>query len=116
MIYAIGIIIIWIVYQKLTAPKVEMISKEELLMFMKNKKGYHFIDVRTSGEFNANKIKGFKNMPLQSLKNKLDLLPIEDNIVLLCASGHRSMNAAKILNKAGYKNLINVKGGLSRMT
>jgi len=116
MIYVVGIIIIWIVYQKLTAPKVEMISKDELQTLMKNKKGYHFIDVRTTSEFNSNKIKGFKNMPLQSLRNKLEILPLEDNIVLLCASGHRSMSAAKVLSKAGYKNLINVKGGLSRMT
>lgn len=115
MIYVIGIIVLWFVYQKITAPKVQMINGDELKELLKSKKGYHFVDVRTSGEFNSNKIKGFKNMPLQSLRKKMDVLPKEEIIVLLCASGHRSMNAARILNKAGYKNLINVKGGLGRI-
>lgn len=115
MYYIIGAIIIWMIFRKLTAPKVTNISGVELNELLKEKKGYHFIDVRTSGEFNSNKVKGFKNIPLQSIGNKLDKLPKEETIVLMCASGSRSMRAARILDKAGYKNLINVRGGISRM-
>lgn len=115
MYYVIGLVVLFLVFRKITEPKVEHIDKTRLNELLKEKKGYAFIDVRTSNEFNSNKVKGFKNVPLQGLRGKLDKLSTDDKIVLLCASGTRSMNAARILSKAGYKNLINVKGGLSRL-
>jgi len=115
MIYIVAIVVVFLVFRKITEPKVEHIDGQRLKELLKEKKSYVFIDVRTSGEFNSNKVKGFKNIPLQSLRNKLDTLNTDDQIVLLCASGSRSMQAARVLSKAGYKNLINVKGGLGRM-
>ena len=113
MWYVIGAIAIFMIYRKITAPKVEHVSVEEVHNMMKDKSvKRHFVDVRTSGEFNSHKIKGFKNIPLQSLRNKLDVLDPEKPVVLMCASGSRSMSAARVLSKAGYKKLINVRGGI----
>lgn len=113
MYYVIGAIAIFVIYRKLTAPKVEHVSIQELHNMMKDKSvKRQYVDVRTSNEFNSHKIKGFKNMPLQTLRGKLSALDPEQPIVLICASGSRSMSAARVLSKAGYKNLINVKGGI----
>lgn len=107
-----GLIVVFIVFRKVTAPKVTNISKEELKTMMKEHKEYKYVDVRTSGEFNQKKIKGFKNIPLQSIRNKIGEFSQDDTVVLMCASGSRSMSAARVLSNAGIKNLINVKGGL----
>lgn len=113
MEYVLGGIILFIIFRKLTAPKVEHINMTRVHEMLKEKKvKRQFIDVRTPGEFNGNKVKGFKNIPLQGLKGKLDLISKDEPVVLICASGARSMNAARVLNKAGYNQLINVKGGI----
>ena len=106
----------FLIFRKVTEPKVSHIDQATLEIYLKDKKKYQFIDVRTPNEFNSHKVKGFKNMPLQTLNKHLDKLSKDQAIVLLCATGSRSMNAARVLKKAGYDNLINVKGGLSRMT
>ena len=116
MIYVVVAIVIFIVIRKITEPKVTHLDKQALEELLKDKKKYQFVDVRTSDEFNSHKIKGFKNMPLQSLRSNVEKLSKDQPVVLMCASGSRSMNAARILKKAGFENLMNVKGGISRMT
>ncbi|MBN2796581.1 MAG: rhodanese-like domain-containing protein [Clostridia bacterium] len=112
MIYVIGLIVLWIVYKKITAPPVEHISVAEVKDMIANKSVKQCVDVRTAGEFNSHKIKGFKNVPLQSLQNKLDQFKKDEPIVVICASGSRSMAAAKVLHKAGFERILNVKGGI----
>lgn len=116
MIYIVGLIVLYLVFMKLTEPKVNHIDQTRLNELLKDKKNYRFIDVRTPGEYNSSKIKGFKNIPVQSIQGKLNDFSPNDKVVLLCATGARSMKAARILSKAGIKNLYNVKGGLSRLT
>ncbi len=38
-------------------------------------------------------------------------VPINDNVLVICRSGVRSMAAAKLLQQQGYKNLINISDG-----
>ncbi|RFU64682.1 rhodanese-like domain-containing protein [Peribacillus glennii] len=60
-----------------------------------------FIDVRTTGEFKTNHIKGFKNIPLHELSGKTNLLSKEKEVILICQSGMRSNKASKLLTKKG---------------
>ena len=76
-------------------------------------KNKQYIDVRTPGEFKGNSIKGFKNIPLNQLANKATLLSSDKEVVVICQSGMRSSRAAKILKNLGYKQITNVKGGMS---
>lgn len=110
--YVIGAIVLIIIIRKVTEPKVTHISYEDVQNMLKDKTKRQYIDVRTAGEFNSHKLKGFKNIPLQGLKNKTGDLSNELPIVLMCASGSRSMAAARVLKKAGFTDMINVKGGI----
>lgn len=73
----------------------------------------HWVDVRTPAEFKRNHIKGFTNIPLQSLQQQANQLDPSKELILICQSGSRSMAAAKILKKLGYPHITNVKGGLN---
>ncbi len=73
-----------------------------------------YIDVRTPEEFYGRSIPGFVNIPLQSLPYKLDALDPNIPIVLICASGGRSMSAAHFLQGEGFVQIINVRGGMSQ--
>ncbi|MCK8059086.1 MULTISPECIES: rhodanese-like domain-containing protein [unclassified Fusibacter] len=90
---------------------VDQISSETLKDLLKEK-NHQFIDVRTPSEFSASKIKGFKNIPLASLNSRKHEIKTDQPVVVICASGARSMSAASMLTKSGYK-VINVKGGMS---
>lgn len=106
-------VVIYMIFRKVTSPKMESISGDALSLYLKDKSvKRQFIDVRTTGEFQSNKIKGFKNIPLQSLRQREKELKKDVPVVLICASGSRSLQAARILSKAGFENLINVKGGM----
>jgi phage shock protein E len=81
----------------------------------KIKAGAKVIDVRTAGEFADEAYPGAVNIPLNVLPAKLDELgPKDKPIVLYCASGARSAQAARLLKQAGYTDVVNA-GGIDDM-
>ncbi|OIJ14432.1 rhodanese [Anaerobacillus alkalilacustris] len=71
-----------------------------------------YIDVREPHEFKNGHINGMVNVPLSQLENNYDIIPKEKTVVIFCRSGNRSLQAANILKDIGYKDLVNVKGGI----
>ena len=71
-----------------------------------------YLDVRTPMEFKSKNIKGFKNIPVDQIPNRLKDLPKDKEIVIICQSGARSSSAVRFLKKNGYENIINVSGGM----
>lgn len=55
-------------------------------------------------------------IPLGELPDRLDELETEKNseIVCLCRSGGRSSRACKLLEKKGFENVRNLKGGINQ--
>jgi rhodanese-related sulfurtransferase len=101
-----------LVWRLLPVKGVRNISAAELKGELGNK-DIQYIDVRTPGEFKSNSIKGFKNIPLDQLTSQASSLSKEKAIIVICQSGMRSARAAKILKNLGFKNITNVKGGMS---
>jgi len=74
------------------------------------------LDVRTPQEFADGHIKdavnidvkadSFKDEALRQLSDKNQM------IAVYCRSGRRSVTAANILSEEGYKNIVNLKGGI----
>lgn len=69
------------------------------------------IDVRESWEFSSGRAKGAKNIPLSQLGKRLGEIPRNRDVLLICQSGHRSMNAARYLHQQGITQVVNVTGG-----
>ena len=81
----------------------------------KIKAGAKIIDVRTAGEFQDEAYPGAVNIPLNALPSKLDELgPKDGPIILYCASGARSAQAARLLKQAGFIDAVNA-GGIDDM-
>ncbi len=69
------------------------------------------IDVREVGEFARGHAKGARNVPLSQFNRRFKEIPTAKDILLICQSGHRSMQAAQILQTQGYERVSNVSGG-----
>lgn len=79
------------------------------------KKEKQFIDVRTVGEYRGNHMKGFQNIPLNELASKVNQLDKNKEVIVICQSGMRSKQAAKVLKKLGFQRVINVSGGMNAL-
>lgn len=74
-----------------------------------------FIDVRNPGEVEAGAVDGAINIPLARLKSELSNLSKEQPVVVVCASGARSVIAASLLNSAGFGDVSDVIGGATAL-
>ncbi len=74
-------------------------------------KGKPIIDVRKSLEFQSEHVVDANNIPLSEINTHLASFPKEEDFLIHCAGGYRSMIAASILKSRGYHNLINIEGG-----
>jgi len=60
------------------------------------------VDVRTPGEFMGGNVAGSINIPLQEIEPRLEeIKSLQQPIVLCCASGNRSGQAASFLMSCG---------------
>lgn len=70
------------------------------------------LDVRQPEEFQRGHIPGAKLIPLGELSARFKDLPKNQEILVICHSGSRSLSATGQLTSAGY-NAINVRGGMA---
>ena len=70
--------------------------------------GAVIIDVRTAHEFDAGKVKGSINIPVDRIDINIERIRgFKKPVVLVCASGARSEKAASILKRNGIKDVYN---------
>ncbi len=68
------------------------------------------IDVRTKGEYDGGFIPGFRNIPLDELRERLDEVDISKPVYITCQIGLRGYLAQRILMQRGYE-CYNLLGG-----
>ncbi|MDM5187219.1 CoA-disulfide reductase [Bacillus sp. DX4.1] len=73
-------------------------------------KGGYLIDVREPYELKQGIIKGSVNIPLDELRERLDEIPMNQELYITCQLGMRGYVAARMLMEKGYK-VKNVDGG-----
>lgn len=76
--------------------------------------GALLVDVRTPQEFTAGHIPGALNIPLDELDDRMGEIGRKNApVVLYCRSGHRSGQATRLLESAGYTGVHDL-GAMSR--
>jgi phage shock protein E len=81
--------------------------------YVKFQEGAFFLDVRSQEEYDQFHIQGSNLIPLDQLQGRLNELPRDKDIVVVCLSGHRSLTGTDILQQAGFSNVFCLSGGLT---
>ena len=104
---------------------IKSISPKEASDLLDHQPGWVYLDVRSVPEFFRGHPRGAVNVPLahadpatgQMVPNP-DFLRVvrasfspETPLLIGCFSGGRSMKAAEVLDQAGYRSVLNVRGG-----
>jgi sulfur-carrier protein adenylyltransferase/sulfurtransferase len=71
------------------------------------------IDVREPHEYEISRIPGAELIPLGELPGRLNQLDTDEEIVLHCKSGGRSMDALQLLRGAGFGRVKHLRGGIN---
>jgi len=71
------------------------------------------LDVRRRGEYDASHIPDAVNVPLDVLPGQLDAVDRSKTLAVICQSGYRSSAAASILQRHGFRDIVNVTGGMN---
>lgn len=75
--------------------------------------GAFLLDVREPSEWEAVHIPGATLIPLGQLQSRLNELPRDQEIVVVCRSGNRSVEGRNILLSAGFEQVTSMAGGMN---
>lgn len=95
-----------------TSKNIRVIDAQEFKKEISNKK-VQLIDVRSAAEFAQSSIPNAINIDVSNndFKQKIKTLNPSKPVYVYCTKGYRSNKAAQILEKAGFKQIIDLKGG-----
>ena len=105
------IVLIAIIWITQSGPSPEIITVAEANQMRES--GAFILDVRTLEEWENVHIPGATLIPLEELEARISEVPQGMDIVVVCRTGNRSLEAGTILLEAGYTQVFSVAGGLS---
>jgi rhodanese-related sulfurtransferase len=76
--------------------------------------GAFILDVRQPDEWNAVHIPGATLIPLDQLEARVNEVPKDKEVVVVCRSGNRSQQGRDILKNAGFSQVTSMSGGMSQ--
>jgi hydroxyacylglutathione hydrolase len=93
-----------------TSPEIPEVGVNQLAI---EKEGNVLLDIREPDEYAHGHVPGAVNLPQSDLATKLDELPRDMRIFVICQGGYRSRRAAQFLRQSGFNDVVSVSGGTS---
>lgn len=72
----------------------------------------YLLDVREPDEWAAGHAPGAVHLPLMDIPARLEEVPRDGDVVVVCRMGGRSAQAVAYLMQNGYDNVVNLDGGM----
>ncbi len=93
--------------------EVREVTVQELNEMMKKRQKFQLIDVREPHEHDLVNIGGIL-IPPSKIRVNLDKISTSEPVILYCKTGIRSARAVVELQKAGFRNIAHLQGGIER--
>ncbi len=89
-----------------------IVTAKELHSALEDGQPLKLVDVREPEEYAESRIEGCTLIPLGEITGRASELNANDDIVLYCAHGVRSVYALQALQRLGFKKLRSLEGGI----
>ncbi len=80
--------------------------------FYEDLKDSYVIDVRPANIYAIKSVDGSVNIPVEELRNRINEVPKDKKVILMCNTGYTSYVASRILAQNGYDNVYSFMGGM----
>lgn len=80
---------------------------------MENDPGFVIIDLRTADEFAGGHIPGAINIDAATFPEQIERLDPDGTYLIYCRRGMRSAGVHKLMDKAGFREVYEIEGGIS---
>ena len=90
----------------------ERVTAQALTRLLKEPSPPFVIDVRAKKEWEGGHVEGSMNIPLPHLAGRIDEVPRDRTVALVCRSGYRSSIASSLLLQNGLSNSYDLVGGM----
>ena len=99
-----------------TKPSLPEISPQELKKKLDENESVLLLDVREQSEYDIVHLEGARLIPLNTLPHNLDQIPLDQEVVVYCHHGQRSLHATAYLHQVGFTDAKNLAGGIDQWT
>jgi hydroxyacylglutathione hydrolase len=89
------------------------ISVDELRLRLQADPKLQLLDVRRPGEFDSGAAPNAISIPLTDLEDRIGALDPARTLHVICGTGYRSMIAASLLEAVGFRDVVDVLGGMA---
>ncbi|PYQ31257.1 MAG: molybdenum cofactor biosynthesis protein MoeB [Acidobacteria bacterium] len=100
-------------YEEFCNP-MEDITPQQLAERLAQNEAIVLIDVREPYEWDIGHIESARHIPMQQIPKRLDEIPRDVEVVMICRSGARSGHVQHHLQQQGFTNVKNLTGGMQR--
>ncbi len=109
----VGLSVVWLSPQRTTETGSNLLEISVEAAAAKRDAGAFILDVRQPEEWNEYHVPGSTLIPLGELASRVDELPHDQEIVVVCRSGNRSATGRDTLLEAGFTQVTSMAGGLT---
>lgn len=113
VVVAIGLGAVWMMASP-AAAKALPLEIDITAAHAKREAGAFILDVRQPDEWDEYHIPGATLIPLGELASRMNEVPRDQEVVVVCRSGNRSQQGRDILLQAGFTQVTSMAGGLSQ--
>ncbi len=82
--------------------------------YQKYEEGVFLLDVRTQAEWDEAHVPNAVLIPLDELESRLSEVPSDQELIVICRSGNRSLTATELLRDNGFDLAQSISGGISQ--
>lgn len=109
----IGGFVFWIVWKRFIAPKISGVKSMAASNYLSFRDQEHtLLDVRSLAEWESGHPSKAVHIALGEINSRISELAKDKPLVVICASGNRSVVAATKLAQAGFDDVYNFSGGM----